>query len=894
MGFVIPGRGLRMQFPKREDIDRSQKPANVAIIGGQFVDPTGQTDYSAVNAGIDRRNAFDADYKARAKSQAVFGSPDFSRGFVEQVNRDIAGKTFGANPNNGFRSAPNADLLPTSASSTLDELTGLPDGAGQALSEAQDALRQPSAAAGNPAPARRTPQITTDSGYYGDSRRESRLRGPSGYANGGMVDTQKMKTVNQPGSGNIGKVKMPDNSGYVPPTNMAEIEAEHARMKAAHSAPAAAPSASGPHIPGYKWGPPAPRDGYRWDDERGYMCGGKVRKKGMMSGGPIGDAGEDDGKDSVDVRVREGEYLLNPPTVAKAFGGGDYDAGVENLNQIVRETTGKEPGPMPVNEDGEAVRQGFRNGGAKMGFAAGGSFAVMPDGSRVYYTTPGGEGIDTGEASRAGRARADAARNAPTQPPPETRVVDRSAEAPRNRGMRGVRQSLNGKHTTTVGDVVRGTGRGVKSAAQKVGGAAGMLRGAAPVAGLMGAWQGLQTPTEDYAARMGVDYPETFAGELGVRTAGVLSDVGTAFVDPFIELGNLATGGDVPTLRSKFADVEAAGGTGASLPAQMAGAEAIAPPAPGQAGAPVDTRPAYGRAFGRGNTDGLRHPDTTYSAAMPVPQGVARVVQRTGGPGDEVIVREDVNGVPTFTNLRRGGFDGSAANLQKEADARVREDSIRERQQLALQRERAISSDPQAAATFEKAKVDSAGRNTGKPQDLRKELEQQFQIPVMDSDGNVKKHIPDPEAIQEFEGVIAQLNPEIMAQYGAPFHELPFEIRQQVYATIQPVLNDTRVARRAQQAEGYPTSNVPRTGANSLRVLPGSDISFWGDTVFGNASFGDYWAGAFDSNPINDRMVTDPLSNNTTRIPLRQLLRMNNEDEQEALRRYGYFDAERQ
>lgn len=133
-----------------------------------------------------------------------------------------------------------------------------------------------------------------------------------------------------------------------------------------------------------------------------------------------------------------------------------------------------------------------------------------------------------------------------------------------------------------------------------------------------------------------------------------------------------------------------------------------------------------------------------------------------------------------------------------------------------------------------------------------------------------------------------------MAQYGAPFHELPFEIRQQVYATIQPVLNDTRVARRAQQAEGYPTSNVPRTGANSLRVLPGSDISFWGDTVFGNASFGDYWAGAFDSNPINDRMVTDPLSNNTTRIPLRQLLRMNNEDEQEALRRYGYFDAERQ
>jgi len=246
-----------------------------------------------------------------------------------------------------------------------------------------------------------------------------------------------------------------------------------------------------------------------------------------------------------------------------------------------------------------------------------------------------------------------------------------------------------------------------------------MLRGTAPVAGLMGAWQGLNTPTEDYAARMGVDYPETFAGELGVRTAGVLSDVGTAFVDPFIELGNLATGGDVPTMRSTFADVEAAGGTGASLPAQLAGAEAIAPPAPGQAGAPVDTRPAYGRAFGRGNTDGLRHPDTTYSAAMPVPQGDARVVQRTGGPGDEVIVREDVNGVPTFTNLRRGGFDGSAANLQKEADARVREDSIRERQQLALQRERAISSDPQAAATFEKAMSEATAKGSNSLEDMR-------------------------------------------------------------------------------------------------------------------------------------------------------------------------------
>lgn len=78
------------------------------------------------------------------------------------------------------------------------------------------------------------------------------------------------------------------------------------------------------------------------------------------NGGVIGNVKKDDGSDKVPVVAREGEYYINPETVAH-IGGGDYKQGLRSLNALVREATGKEPGSAPVGKSG------------LRGFAAGGS-----------------------------------------------------------------------------------------------------------------------------------------------------------------------------------------------------------------------------------------------------------------------------------------------------------------------------------------------------------------------------------------------------------------------------------------------------------------------------------------------------------------------------------------
>lgn len=82
--------------------------------------------------------------------------------------------------------------------------------------------------------------------------------------------------------------------------------------------------------------------------------------QGRKNGGVIGNVKKDNGEDKVPVVAREGEYYINPETVAH-IGGGDYKQGLRSLNALVREATGKEPGPSPVGKSG------------LRGFAAGGS-----------------------------------------------------------------------------------------------------------------------------------------------------------------------------------------------------------------------------------------------------------------------------------------------------------------------------------------------------------------------------------------------------------------------------------------------------------------------------------------------------------------------------------------
>jgi len=84
-----------------------------------------------------------------------------------------------------------------------------------------------------------------------------------------------------------------------------------------------------------------------------------MRPRAYKNGGVIGNVKKDDGSDKVPVVAREGEYYINPETVAH-IGGGDYKQGLRSLNALVREATGKEPGPSPVGKSG---LRGFNKGG---------------------------------------------------------------------------------------------------------------------------------------------------------------------------------------------------------------------------------------------------------------------------------------------------------------------------------------------------------------------------------------------------------------------------------------------------------------------------------------------------------------------------------------------------
>jgi hypothetical protein len=91
-------------------------------------------------------------------------------------------------------------------------------------------------------------------------------------------------------------------------------------------------------------------------------------------GGTVGSVRKDTGADTRPVRVREGEYFLNPETVAHV-GGGSYEKGVAALNSLVREATGQEPGGQPVPQG--------------TGFAGGGMYSTANQEATEYMNSVG-------------------------------------------------------------------------------------------------------------------------------------------------------------------------------------------------------------------------------------------------------------------------------------------------------------------------------------------------------------------------------------------------------------------------------------------------------------------------------------------------------------------------
>lgn len=878
----------RLNNARAAELEGAQKPGLRAIIGGQTVDQNDLESVRAAQAGINSRAL---DEQAQMRAQQSFGSRTVTRGAPGGLRGGAnLGQPGGGNPAIPPNSPISGAALNPAVEAYEDMMDPLQQGGRGPDTNFQGGQyniiqkQQQDFGAGQPrvplrSAARQQPS-TTLSDTLGEFKQDE------GFRNGGMFT--KQRSVKQPGYQSGGKVRMPPAYEEAP---MAE------------PTPTPTPMPTPAPIPGYKWGntppnapgappaqPEAPmRDSYRWDDAkgmRGYKCGGRV-KKGMAKGGRIGDGDEDDGKDSVEVRVREGEYLLNPPTVANAFGGGDYEAGVQALDQIVEQSTGQEPGPTPVNEEGEAVRQGMRNGGkVMMGYNQGGfvdDFGNIVDPrqmnpqQRAYYETP------QGRAAMAGNTRGTT--QAVTQSQAQIAQAAKAAadaEAlrtgpPLPRGLRWERAAAEyGKQVKpALKNFARKTGEYAKGmAAPVLGGAVEVGRQLSdPVKNQY--YNDPNVPWEQKALQTGSDVVDSglrygagvFGAELGAAAGLGWGSIplGIAGGAGGYALGDALWEGENDALRAYRA---------ANPQATQQEAEAAVTAAPG----------AYGRAFGTGNIElpqnGLR------SAAQPVPANQARVVQNTGGPNGEQIIREDINGVPTFTNVRQGGFRGDATTLQAEADRRAAEDAqTRETQgqRMLSSGNLAMSGRLEEAAAMRAAELGAASKAPkAKIADLDTQAKDRFQIPQYDEDGNLTGYEDDQAkrvAFYDAMAAIREANPDF-DPYAADRNG-----QNELFDSFEQVYSDTMKAMRAAKQQGKANSDLPRTGANGLRYVPGSNISL-GDVWGPEATMGDYAAGIFSDAPINDGFVEDGLTG--ARIPARRAVQDPRVGlDREAILRYG-------
>jgi hypothetical protein len=636
-----------------------------SIIGGQFVAPGDTAGYNAANA---TRNAVAADANARMSLRGKFGSRDVTsmRGTAnsaaggnptemgdlqpievtaQRKSRDLPGGVqpnvdLGYTPaNSGLRAATQPFSATVAEQAAGNFLEGPPATVADALNRSGTTFEGASGGESRsgygipPTPSAPRTVVNVSAARGNQSLRRMAEGDDTGFMAGGVVDKPRM--VKQPGYKCGGKVKMP----------------------------------------GYEKGGQLPRlDGFAWDDEE------QLR----MATGQVGKKSKDNGKDTVDVRVREGEYLLNPETV-EGIGGGDYQNGVRILDETVRQTTGQEPGPVPVNEDGEAQRGLRKGGGVKPGYINAGrvnqpNWGLTPEELRLQQIAAernAARGVNTGS----GRVLYGSA--------PENLSTLRN---PTIRGAQNAASAVGRGAQATAHAVERGaaaTARGITSVAPTV--AKYATRGALPLAVGLDAYD---------VASVYQDNPEDVPTELvdkGARWGGALAG-GAAGA----QLG-LMTGPAVPVAVPVLGALGAAGGylgmgevaeavRGEEAPSVRLGNERAAAreqeQAEAEAEAPQGMRGMYYRPFGSNAPLDLNNAKVA-SAAQAVAPGTMNIVQRTGGPAGEVIVREDIDGVPTFSNLRTMPQAGDAATLQEQANRRVAEDiGIRQMQNQVVQQMR--------------------------------------------------------------------------------------------------------------------------------------------------------------------------------------------------------------
>lgn len=201
----------------------------------------------------------------------------------------------------------------------------------------------------------------------------------------------------------------------------------------------------------------------------------------------IGEQNLDQLADSVPINVSNGEYGLTPNQV--------YAVGVQALNQMKAATHTPVDQPQVQNTQGEKPPLFFANGGL---------VSASPSADEIHRARQPQLGLGGSQM----RDVTPQARQLPAQTAPAPTTTPQAAQA----------TTVNAPSTSAkAGSKVLGAAKGL-----------GAMHGLGAMAG--GAVQGINTSTDQYAQRLGLNpnADRGFVQDLGIRTAGVMSDVGNA------------------------------------------------------------------------------------------------------------------------------------------------------------------------------------------------------------------------------------------------------------------------------------------------------------------------------------------------------------------------------
>lgn len=539
----------------------------------------------------------------------------------------------------------------------------------------------------------------------------------------------------------------------------------------------------------------------------GYKHGGKITMpKGYKAGGKIGDVAKDDGADKVDVVAREGEYFLNPETVAH-IGGGDYSKGVRSLDNLVRQATGKEPGPVPVGK------------GGKPGYADSGS--VNPN--EEFFRRAALDKM--AEAKAAARAPAqggptvfvDAQGNASTAAPRSTFAA--VGEAPVGESLRkGATQAVNAVKNVlpsveTAAKGVRGFGK-VATPVAAVADAADVVDVATDpnmsgrdvageVAGKVGKW-GAATAAGLKAGALGAAASGPFAPVVAPLAALAGGATGYFLADKAIEAGRALRGVDTRD-PSEYSQGVFSGKPAAAAPAEK--------PAAAPAAAPRD--------FDKEVRDKLAESEAKKPSLRDMM--LARYRELNDG-------LKGADAMKTITSLNQmAGLQGDLTKLEEQ--------------------------EMQTAGARGAAQLKAAQQMR---EDADKRIAERYQIPKFDKEGRVVGYEKNPNAANEIRDFAAQM---FTGADGRPvdLYALSPEMQDKVFHAYDINSRGMRRMNERFANEGGAkarTSMVPRVGANAVRSA--GEISF-GDILDPNISFGD-WATSWGPNKMEKLKLYDPVT----------------------------------